>query len=66
MSQRAILNEEEKTALDAIAAAHRSILDLGLKANHQELVAGIHVLQGFVIQHMLQRIEPGHWGRWFE
>ena len=51
--------------MDAIGDAMGRIHDLGLRANGGELAAAVHVLQGFVVQHMLQRVEPDKWGNWF-
>lgn len=61
-----ILDEEEQEVMDAIAAAYTKILGLRLGANHHELVASVHVLQGFVVQHALHRLDPEHWNAWYE
>jgi hypothetical protein len=39
--------------------------DFKLATNLSEMTSAIHVLQGFVIQHMLHRCMPGEWGTWF-
>jgi hypothetical protein len=61
----AVLDEREQAVMDDILSAMRGIQSLGLRTNQTELAMAVHVLQGFVIQHMLQRIAPGHWGAWF-
>jgi hypothetical protein len=62
---RAVLDSAEQAVMDHILAAMRGIQDFGLETNSSELTQAIHVLQAFVIQHMLQRIEPEQWGRWY-
>lgn len=71
--RRAVLNAEEQAVMDHISAAMAGIQGpLGLReidgqyVNINELVVAVHTLQSFVIQHMLQRIEPDKWGKWFE
>jgi hypothetical protein len=58
-------NEDEEEAFDAIQGFMRVMHRLKLKANQQEMYSAIHVLQGFVVQHMLERLVPGAWGEWF-
>lgn len=65
-SQRVLLNDDEQAVMDHILAAMNGIQALGLRANSSELAQAVHVLQSYVIQHMLQRLEPDHWGNWFE
>lgn len=36
-----------------------------LRTNHEELGAAIHVLQGYVIGHMLKRLAPESWAQWY-
>jgi DNA modification methylase len=36
-----------------------------LRHNGTEMVSAIHVLQGFVVQHMLQRLDAESWGNWY-
>lgn len=69
----ALLDEREQAVMDHISLAMQGIKELGLRrgddgelVNGGELVAAVHVLQSFVIQHMLQRVAPGHWGNWFD
>jgi hypothetical protein len=59
------LNEEEQAALDALNDFMQRVRYWGLRANHGEYTAAIHVLQGFVIQHALVRIDP-RWGQWYD
>jgi hypothetical protein len=61
-----IYNREEQEIADHIIAAYKGILDLGLKQNVAELEQGVHVMQMFVTQHMLQRMAPEQWGNWYE
>lgn len=65
MNKSATLNDAERRALDAILAAGDAVLALGLEANKHEFYMHIHGLQGFVVQHMLHRIEPNQWNAWF-
>jgi len=65
MAEEARLNETEQAAMDDLLAAADTILSWELKANHEELTAAIHVIQGFIVQHMLQRIAPEAWGHWY-
>ena len=62
---RAIPNTEEQEALNHILDAMAIIHSWGLSANSQELTAAVHTLQGFVIAHMLHRVEPSLWSNWF-
>lgn len=59
------LNMQEQRVMDSILAAHQGILDLGLLTNESELAQATHVLQSFVIQHMLERLAPDAWSVWF-
>lgn len=60
------LAEDEQKAMDAILEAHARIIAMGLRANLSEMVAAIRVLQGFVVQHMLARVDPDLWGDWYQ
>lgn len=66
---RAVLDAEEQEVMDHINAAMKGIVDLGLKMDSDnlgtELCLHVHGLQGFVVQHMLQRLEPHEWGKWY-
>lgn len=65
-----VLSDDERAVMDHIGAAMQGILDLGLTDTSTnlrvELAAAVHVLQTFVVQHMLQRVAPGDWGQWFK
>lgn len=60
------LDEEEVTAMEDLFKVYICLRGWGLRANHGELEAAVHVIQGFIIQHMLQRVEPEHWTQWYE
>ena len=66
MSVAAVLDEAEQAAMDDLLAFMAKMTALGLKANQGEMVAAIHVLQGFLVQHMLERLAPEAWSSWFE
>lgn len=56
---------EERAAWQAISHAYRLIYDLGLAGNIGEIVSAVHVMQSFVVQHMLHRRWPGEFSSWF-
>lgn len=60
------LSAAEQDVMDHILAAMQGIQEWGLRSNHTELAMAVHGLQAFVIQHMLQRLNPDDWGCWFE
>lgn len=61
-----VFNLEEREVNDKLLEVMRIIEeDWDLLANHQELVIGIHTIQRFIIQHMLQRTNPEQWGNWY-
>ena len=65
-SHRVVLDADEQEAMDHLLAFMEIVSRRWqLAANSGELTAAIHVLQGFVIQHMLTRLEPGEWGDWW-
>jgi hypothetical protein len=68
-SRRAVLDVDEQEIMDHILAAMEGIIALGLKMDSDnlgtELTLHVHGLQGFVIQHMLQRVERDAWGKWY-
>jgi hypothetical protein len=66
LASQVILDQEEQAVMDAILAAMEGIKAMGLIANEGELAHHVHGLQGFVIQHMLQRLSPEKWGTWYE
>lgn len=55
------MNEEEQAAMNDLLALMAKVQAWGLKANGAEMTQAIHVCQGFVIQHMLHRLEPDLW-----
>lgn len=65
--QRVALNAEEEEIMDHIDAAMRGIDALGYESLSARLELKIHVhgLRGFVTQHMLRRLNPDIWGKWF-
>jgi len=78
MSDIATLTPGEKRASDAILTAMDAIKDIEKDANPdpnarrklyyntEELAQGVHVLQSFVKQHVLHRIDPQQWSDWWE
>lgn len=59
------LDAEEQAVMDALLGVMSAIRnDWGMTANASELSAAVHVIQGFVIQHMLHRLAPESWGSW--
>lgn len=60
------LDEDELEVMTLLTTAYNRILGWGLQANVNELVMGLHIVQSFVIQHMLNRMAPGKFGTWYE
>jgi hypothetical protein len=61
-----MLSADEAEAMEMLLAVVDHIReDWGLMMNEAELTQAVHVIQGFIIQHMLQRLAPGQWGRWY-
>lgn len=59
-------DEEEAEAMEHLLAYMELVTKRwGLRTNEGELTAAIHVLQGFVIQHMLRRLAPSSWSLWY-
>lgn len=59
-------NEEEREASDALLNCMQIInRRWELQHNKEELAAAVHVIQGFIVQHMLNRLEPENWGSWY-
>lgn len=69
LADRVALDEEEQQAMDDLLACMGRITSWGLDPDARnlpvELAAAVHVIQGFIIQRMLQRVAPGEWGRWY-
>lgn len=63
-------SQEEEDAFRQLGEVHNLIFNRWkLKRGNNlemEFCAALHVLQGFIVQHMLQREDPGEWGEWFE
>jgi hypothetical protein len=59
------LEIEEQQVMDALAMIVQKVQLWGLRANLSEMTTAVHVLQGFVIQHMLHRVDPEQWSDWF-
>jgi hypothetical protein len=38
--------------------------DWGMTTNGTELGSAVHVIQGFIVQHMLHRLAPEEWSGW--
>lgn len=60
------LDAEEAEAMRLLSEFMAVLKGWGLKANHHEMTAAIHVLQGFITQHMLHRESPDEWSSWYE
>lgn len=59
------LNDEERAAMDDLLSVMNTITQTwGMTMNGAELGAAVHVIQGFVIQHMLHRLAPDQWSGW--
>jgi hypothetical protein len=64
MPDPTMMNDEERIAMGKVTEAMHAIQGLGALANQVELTAAVHVLQGFVIQHMLHRLSPEEFSDW--
>jgi hypothetical protein len=61
-----LLTEEEEAAVEHLLAFMEIVKDeWGLFANHDQLVLGMHLLQQFVQQHVLHRLDPDNWSDWY-
>lgn len=58
------LDSEEQEAMDHLIAVRRQIFEWYRSANVVEHTAAINQLQGFIIQHMLHRLNPEAWADW--
>jgi hypothetical protein len=65
----AALNQDEQECMDHILAVMHTLCEKwGLREGtnlRYEMCLHVHGLQGFVQQHMLQRIAPDQWGHWY-
>ena len=59
-----VLDDDEHEAMGYLLEFMWKLRKWGMTANQVEMEAAVHVLQGFVIQHMLHRLEPGRWAAW--
>jgi hypothetical protein len=68
-SNQELLSFDEKEAFRLLGDFQRKVAEeWKLKRGNNlemELASAIHVLQGFVIQHMLQRQAPQEFGEWY-
>jgi hypothetical protein len=65
MTHRAVLNEEEQETMEALTDVMTTITRRWrMTQNASELASAVHVIQGFVVQHMLHRLEPESWSSW--
>jgi hypothetical protein len=61
-----VLNVEEQKAMTCLYDFMQIVnVAWALDTNKGELAAAVHVLQGFVIQHMLRRLASAHWSAWY-
>jgi hypothetical protein len=61
------LDDDEKQAMNDLLGAYNKILrNWRLKHNQTELTAAVHVIQGFIVQHMLHRLSPDAWADWYD
>ena len=59
------LDDQERAAMDELLSVMDTIQnEWGMQSNGGELASAIHVLQGFIIQHMLHRLAPDRWSGW--
>lgn len=62
-----LLSEDEKRIMDYVKHVHNQITAVwGLSANTEELTAAIHVIQLFIIQHVLAREAPKEFNNWYK
>jgi hypothetical protein len=60
-----ILDAEEQATMDSLDSVMRTITQTwGMSENSAELASAVHVIQGFIVQHMLHRLAPEHWNSW--
>lgn len=61
----ASLDREEEKAMNLLMVFMEIVRkDWKMTANGSEFTSAIHVLQGFVVQHMLHRLNPEEWADW--
>jgi len=59
------LSREEQKAMNHLIEFSKVVKGWGLSANQQEMTQALHVLQGFIVQHMLYRLNPAGWSDWY-
>jgi predicted nuclease with TOPRIM domain len=60
------LSDDEQEAMDGLMTAFNIIGNRWkLRSNQHELTSAVHVIQGFIQQHMLHRVAPKKWGDWW-
>ena len=60
-----VLDGEEQEAMDALLGVMNTITRTwDMTQNSSELASAVHVIQGFIIQHMLHRLAPEEWSGW--
>jgi len=61
------LDDDERMLMEQQIEIYRHLTeDWGLRANVTELAAAVHVIQGFIVQHMLGRLAPDDWAGWYQ
>lgn len=60
------LDKDEQEVFDLLTEAWKRIRGWGLDVNLDELDHSFHMVQLFVIQHMLQRENPKDWAIWYK
>ena len=60
-------NDEEAVASELLVQFQQIVTgDWSLRVNDSEFHGALHILQSFIVQHMLQRQEPEHWAIWYD
>ena len=61
-----MLNKDEQQLLDKLNLIHLKIMyEWNLGANNTDFIGAIHVIQHFIIQHMLARKSPEEFNSWY-
>lgn len=60
------LEGDESEAMEAVNRAAGIIFGWRPRGNQTELSTAVHTLQGFIVQHMLARLNPDDWTPWYE
>ena len=60
-------NDEEAVASELLLQFQQIVTgDWSLRVHDSEFHGALHILQSFIVQHMLQRQEPEHWAIWYD